>query len=333
MKLNVSEVQDFSRCQYRWWAKWVMNRVPRVTATPLSVGKLVHSIFETHLRDGVPMDKSVADKREEFLAAVEKEAENSIAISPDIVRMRGQEAVEILDGLAEALHQWKDEYAMQYPVVDVEVPFEWTDPTFSDLVWIGRPDRTAFHEGRVWHHQIKCLAPGVNFATFIYLQHRSYHEHLYAEALRDKYCNGYTLPDGTTFDRGELTWGGTLFTLVRKLKYRTNVTKANPEGKVKRLNEMFWQHPMVIDLDSTLHSNVMESLRKHAHAISFARKAWESFGVVPPPSENMNGGAFGNRPDEYFNVLIGDASLDNDELFMDREDTYNKENNDAEEVN
>lgn len=326
MKLNVSEVQDFMRCKYRWWAKWVMNRVPRVTATPLTVGKLIHSVFEDHLQNQTPMKDAVAARRSEFL--------NTMSTETNIKLIeRGREALDVLDGLTEALEQWRDTFEMDYPVVEVETPFEWPDPEIKDLIWIGRPDRTSFHRGYVWHNQIKNLAAGVNFAVFTDLQQRSYHEHLYAEALTARYCgpSGFTLPDGEHFPPGALKYGGTLFTLVRKLKYRTNVTKNNPEGKVKNITEMFWQSPMAIDLDGDTHKHVMRSLRQHARSIREAQEEWYAFGTVPPPNENMNGGSFGNSPDEYFRVLTGDASLDDNRLFMDREDTYNKEVHNGEE--
>lgn len=324
MKLNVSEVQDFMRCRYRWWAKWVMNRVPRVTATPLTVGKLIHSVFEDHLRNGTPMGDALAIHRRGFAEQIMD------SVDPTVVS-RGNEALAIMDGLDEALRQWRDDYVMEHPTVEVEVPFEFPDPG-SDIVWIGRPDRVSIHGGKIWHNQIKNLAAGVNFAVYLDLQQRSYHEHMYAEALLHRYKDGFKFSNGVEVGPGELSCGGTMFTLVRKLKYRTGVTKANPEGKVKPLHEMFWQSPMAIDISSPLHQSVMDSLRNHAYAIEAARHSWETFGAVPPPNEHMNGGAFGNSPDEYFRVLTGDAALDDDTLFMDREDTYNKENNDAEEA-
>lgn len=325
MKLNVSEVQDFMRCRYRWWAKWVMNRVPRVTATPLTVGKLIHSVFEDHLRDGVPMGDSLVKHRRAFMDEMDKET------NPLIVT-RGYEALAVVDGLDEALRQWRDEYKMEYPVIEVEVPFSYPDPEILGLTWVGRPDRVSIHEGKIWHNQIKNLAAGVNFAVYIDLQQRSYHEHLYAEALFDRYKGGITLPDGDWFHPTEKSVGGTMFTLVRKLKYRTGVTKNNPEGKVKPLSEMFWQTPMAVDLNSRLHRDVMDAMRGHARMILDARYAWDKYQTPPPPNEHMNGGAFGNSPDEYFRVLTGDATLDDDTLFMDREDTYNKEEDNAEEA-
>jgi hypothetical protein len=300
-----------------------MNRVPRITPTPLTVGKLIHSVFEDHLRNQIPMKEALANRREEFMDTM---------VDVDLrIAERATEALQIVSDMEEALSQWQDSYEMDVPVVEVETPFEWQDPEIFWLTWIGRPDRTSFHRGFIWHNQIKNLAAGVNFAVFTDLQQRSYHEHLYAEALTARYCgpDGWTLPNGRVYPQDSLRYGGTLFTLVRKLKYRTNVTKANPEGKTKRLTEMFWQNTMAIDLDSDLHKHVMESLRQHARDMWYARHVWNELGRVPPPNENMNGGAFGNSPDDYFRVLTGDASLDDDRLFMDREDTYNKENQDA----
>ena len=312
IRLNVSELQDFMRCKYRWYAKWVLNRVPRVTPTPLTLGKLVHTIFEDHLSLGKPMGDAIIHRRREFLDGL-ADVHDPYAIS------NAHEAIAILDGMDEALRQWRDDYVMDVPALEVEESFSYPDKELG-IEWIGRPDRVSVDSsGRMWHNQVKNLAAGVNFAVFLDLQQRSYHEHLYGEALAAKYP--------------EYKYGGTMFTLIRKVKYRTGVTKANPDGKVKPLSEMFWQSPMAIDLTSWHHNDVMSSLRANARELLDAREQYSKYGRIPPPNELANGGPFGNSPDLYFRVLTGDALLSDDNLFMDREDTYNKENSNAEEVN
>jgi hypothetical protein len=137
--------------------------------------------------------------------------------------------------------------------------------------------------------------------------------------------------DGTDI-RG---YGGTFFNLMRKLKYRTKITKANPLGEVKTYDEMFLQHPMsitVLDPDAVtssqsgmLHYNVMECVLKHAHQMRMVRDHWLDDPVMdalPAPNEDLNGGPYGNSRDEYFRVLIGEIDLMDDRYFKDREDTY-----------
>jgi hypothetical protein len=94
---------------------------------------------------------------------------------------------------------------------------------------------------------------------------------------------------------------------------------------------MFQQVPVAIDLDSPLHEHVMDSIKTHAREMRQARIRWNVHGEVPAPNENMNGGAYGNSPDEYFRVLTGEYELGDPRYFKRREDTYETpEGSDAE---
>jgi hypothetical protein len=146
----------------------------------------------------------------------------------------------------------------------------------------------------------------MNFGVYMELAKRHYHEHLYAESYALKYP--------------QYKVGGTLFNLVRKLKYRTNVGKKNE--KVKTLEEMFYQHPMAIDLNSRLHKHVMHSMFEHVRNMQRVEAAYREDGTIPPPNEKMNGGYVGNSIDPYFRVLCGTASIHDNLIFKDREDTY-----------
>jgi hypothetical protein len=305
---NISEMQDFQRCRFRWWAKWVMDFVPAHEAQPLGFGKLIHRIFESfHL--GLSMADSIAQHRGNWLSLM--------ATTTDEVDIAvGTKVLKQLDDLTEALLLWHDTYPVEYDL-EVEVPFEME--LGNGLVARGRPDRVAVRHGLLWHVQHKALASGTHFGVFTDLAKRSYHEHLYAEALMAKY-------------KGSVKgYGGTQFDLIRKLKYRTKVTKANPLGECKRYEEMFQQVPVAIDLESPLHEHVMESIKAHAREMCQARIRWNTHGEVPAPNENMNGGAYGNSPDEYFRVLTGEYELGDPRYFKKREDTYETpEGSDAE---
>lgn len=302
--VNVSSVQDFMSCRFRWWAKWIMNRVPREESPALGGGKLLHLIFEDHAL-GMPM-KDAADKRlAEWKAAL---AEPGIA-SREI--FAGEKAIKIVDDLAEALPLWQDKYEFSTPVLEAEEPFEIEFDWLPGVLWRGRPDRYGIANGNLWHVQNRGLAASTNFGLYIELAKRHYHEHLYAEAAARKY------PD--------ISVGGTFFNLVRKLKYRTNVGKKNEA--VKTPEEMFFQHPMTISLkgngpSARLHKHVMYCLEQHVRLMMRAETDWQLEQIIPPPNEKMNGGAFGNIIDPYFKVLIGEIKLSDDSYFKDREDTY-----------
>jgi hypothetical protein len=301
MVFNISEMQDFQRCRFRWWAKWVMDWVPLHEAQPLSFGKLIHRIFETYSGGQCDMLECINLHRGNWLSLM--------ATTNDEVDIAvGLKVLKQLDDLTEALVQWHDTYPFEIECIEAEVPFE--IDLGDGLVGRGRPDRVAVRHGLLWHVQHKALASGTHFGVFTDLAKRSYHEHMYAEGLMVKYAGQF---------KG---YGGTQFDLIRKLKYRTKVTKANPLGECKRYEEMFQQVPVNIDLDSPLHEHVMDSIRHHAREMRSCRHRWLSIGEVPAPNENMNGGAYGNSPDEYFRVLTGEYELGDPRYFKKREDTY-----------
>jgi hypothetical protein len=213
-------------------------------------------------------------------------------------------AIETLDDLTEALLLWKDTYTFEIPCLEVEVPFEFE--LMPGVLLRGRPDRVGIMDGMLWHVQHKALAAGTHFGIYTDLAQRSYHEHSYMEALAWKYP--------------QYRVGGTLFDLIRKLKYRTYVGKRNE--KVKTYEEMFMQFPMSISLDSPLHEHVMTSICQHVTGMQRQREMWNVVRHVPAPNEAANGGYFHNKPDEYFKVLTGQIQLDDDRYFRARVDTY-----------
>jgi len=320
---NVSEVQSWMRCPFRWWACWVMNKVPIHEAQPLSFGKLIHRIFEDYYTGygtdhfGGPATMVGAIERQRYLWVL-KMAETTDPV--DLVV--GEKVLKQLDDLTEALVQWKDTLTpdveedgdQHIHCLEVETPFEFN--LGNGLRARGRPDRMAVEYGTLWHKQHKALAAGTHFGVFTDLAKRSYHEHLYAEAEHEKYP--------------QYKVGGTQFNLIRKLKYRTKVTKNNPLGEVKQLNEMFCQLPMSIDLESPLHEHVMDSIRYHANNMRRTQLLWLNEGRIPAPNETMNGGQFGNSPDDYYRVLTGEIELDDPRYFGPREDTYAPPEGDAE---
>jgi len=297
--VNVSSVQDFMQCRYRWVCKWVLNRVPRKDGDALVLGQWLHRIFEDNARYGTPLQ----------IASLS--AMNSLRIDMQNMASWDRETAEAtlkkLEELHEAWPLWRDIYPMDVPVLETEEPFSITFPELPDVVFRGRPDRVCIMGSSIWHVQNRGLAASMNFATYVRLAKRHYHEHLYAEHLARKYER-----DGD--------YGGTLFNLVRKLKYRTNVGKKNEETKTA--SQMFWQHPMSIRLGGPNHRTVMLDLFDHVEEMRRVEARYRDTGHLPAPNDKLNGGFSGSSEDPYFKLLIGEIELRDDEWFKDREDTY-----------
>ncbi len=298
--VNVSSVQDFMQCRFRWWCKWVMNRVERNEAPALTAGKLLHNIFEDERKTDFSLYEAAVLRSDEYRKAM-------VGLD-DRERASAEKAIKVIDDLGEGLELWEDKFDYPLPTLEVEEPFEISFPELPGVIFRGRPDRVEILMKQIWHIQNRGLAAGTNFGIYIATAKRHYHEHLYAEHLSRKYPN--------------YKYGGTIFNLVRKLKYRTKVTKANPAGETKTANELFFQHPMSINLKSGLHKHVMLSLFQHVRDMLEVIRRWEEDGEIPAPNEKLNAGAYGNVVDPYFRVLTGEITLDDEEVFKDREDTY-----------
>jgi hypothetical protein len=303
---NISSMQDFMQCRYRWVCKWVVNRVPRREAPALTQGKMLHLVFEDFLTGKFTMneafDHHIAQAREAVGAAYFPWEAESIL-----------KAIAGMEELREPMMLWHDKFEWEVPVLEVEQPFEIAHPMNPHYRIKGRPDRVGVMNGQLWHIQNRGLAASTNFAVYIDLAKRHYHEHVYAQALSEKYGMPY---------------GGTMFNLVRKHKYRTNVGKKNEA--VKSFDQMFYQYPMPIVLGGPLNKSVMMSILLHAEGMLETRDRYLEDGSMPPPNEKLNGGFSGNVIDPYFRVLTGEADLWDNTLFKQREDTYaTEENNDA----
>jgi hypothetical protein len=276
-----------------------MNRVPVVSAPALDAGKLLHQAFELHEKTGDPLDLSL---KACCLAFRTKIPDEHPAAHVNLYK-----SVETMEDLIEAMPLWKDKFPIT-EVLEVEQPSEWQDPVQLDVMWLVRPDKVIVLNKRIWHQQRRGLAASVNFGMYTRLAKRHYHEHLYGLVLSDKYKSR------------RLKYGGTLFDLTRKLKFRTNVGKKNEATKTAE--EMFYQQPVTYDLKSPLHKSVMWALREHVRGMREVTRNWEEKQIIPAPNDKMNGGYGGNSEDPYFRVLIGEIGLDNDEVFKAREDTY-----------
>jgi hypothetical protein len=295
--VNVSSVQDFMQCRYRWVIKWCMNRVPRFESAALAEGKLLHLIFEDYFKGKRTMAESVEWHCRKWPETATTSGEMITA----------QKAVEGIKDRKEALCLWISDHVFD-ETLEVESPFEVEHPLDSSIILRGRPDYVGVMEGAIWHRQNRGLAANMNFGVYMELATRHYHEHVYAEALSKKYA------------WKDLPYGGTFFNLVRKLKFRTNYGKKNE--RVKTVTEMFFQYPMAIDLESALHQHVMCSLLAHINEMRRVQKEFFTDGTMPPANEKMNGGYNGSTIDPFFRILTGKVDPMDNNLFKDREELY-----------
>lgn len=250
------------------------------------------------------MKEALRVAREEWIAECREKEPNS----PEWA-----EAMEDLDEMSEPFLLWRDQYPFEVPTIEVEQAHLLPFPGDDSIIMKVRPDRVGQRERRLWHVQHKALGRGKSFQNFVLLALRSYHEHIYAEALHAKY------PD--------IPYGGTHFDLYRKLKYRSKPTKkqllAGEQGSIlNTVDKLFWQHPMRVDLNSELHRHVLSCLHQKIVQMRECERLYREHNIIPAPNEDRNGGYFGSMPDEYFYVLIGQATLDDDTKFKNREDTY-----------
>lgn len=294
--VNGSSIADFEQCRFRWWCRWILNRVPVNESPAFGAGKLLHTIFEDAF-NGKDIAEAAATRCQEFLAVL-----NTLPLP---VRETQMKALMVIGDLTEALPLWQDTFPVT-KVLEVEQPFDLHDSEEPWIVWRGRPDRVVISNNRIWHVQNRGLAASMNFGTYVRLAKRHRHEHVYAEALAQKYP--------------EHKYGGTVFNLVRKLKFRTGVGRK--DEKVKTAAEMFWQGALSIELKSPVHQAVMLHARQHVVGMREVERQWREENITPPPNDKMNGGYSGSSEDPYFKVLIGEVSLDDPAVFKMREDMY-----------
>ena len=301
--VNVSSVQDFVYCPFRWVCKWVENRVPRNEPPAFGFGKLYHKLFEYFQGEGL--------SKEDALIKAQSDIGKAALASPHDTMWA--DMTEYLEQMREPFLLWQDQYPFDVPVVEVEQPYLLPFPGDESILIKMRPDRLGIRGGKLWHVQHKALAAGKGFQHFVLLAQRSYHEHIYAEGIVRKYP--------------QFVYGGTHFDLYRKLKYRSKptlkqLTAGQPGSILNPPEKLFWQHPMPVDLTSGLHKHVLHCLHEKIVQMREVERNYREHGVIPAPNEDRNGGYYGNQPDDFFYVLIGQRTLDDDRYFKNREDTY-----------
>jgi len=274
-----------------------MDRVPRIGNVALEFGKLLHVIFEIHFR-GHPMPEAIRRGRAMWEILAEQ-------CTSESERLAVRDAVEVLDTFREPLSYWQDRFPIER-TLEVETPFLIHHPYAEEIQIKGRPDRMAVCYGKLFHVQNRSLAGSKNIGLYSELATEDMHELLYAWAMTKKY------PD--------IPYGGTIYNLLRKLRYRSAPTKAHPEGKQQRaLSELLVQQAIPImpaAQERALHDVVwiageMERTIKRA-----------AEGILPARNRELDGGWFGNSRDPYWPVITGQATLADEALYKNRDDPY-----------
>jgi hypothetical protein len=210
----------------------------------------------------------------------------------------------------------------------VEQPFEaWLT---SGARFRGRPDRVVVAYGKVFHMQHKTAGASTKMDTFLTLASQKYHELLYGRYLKKKYGpkrdeNGEIMynADGTMVDPG-LEYGGSIYNIVRKLKYRSKqVTKTEPKGKILHTpGEMLFQS--IIPIDPIQQQQAYDEVNALSILMDRTMDMYLTEKLIPR-NRRLDGGMHGNSLDLYTLVAMGELSLDDDSKFMDREETYETE--------
>lgn len=290
--VTVSEIQDFLRCRWRWYAKWVLNRVPRKYSSALILGTAVHDVLEAHF-NGDLLPDAFAEVSYNLSTRARSLTDPSEIVATTVAHKDLQKYRPQIVG-------WRDRFNVE-ETLEVEEVFEEFVSEKTDILhrkerWVlrGIPDRVVAVSGKVYHMQHKTAAINQPVDVLMKFFSRSLHETLYGAHLRDKYA-----------DR---EYAGSIINIIRKgvLKPGGNVDALNFQGAVA-----------LTDFDFT-------RARANLRAIVREMQRAEALGDVWAQIDNAQEDAGPNKNylDGYRDVLAGKASLDDDTLFMNRESRY-----------
>jgi hypothetical protein len=282
--VTVSEIEDFLKDEWRWYARWVLNRVPRRWYDALILGTAVHDVLEQHF-NGMPLVEAYTTTRATLLHKVP---------DPDHAMARHY-ALKGFDEMEPQILAWRDRLPVER-TLEVEEPFELE--VAPGWILRGRPDRPVIMHGKVYHQQHKTAGKGKPYDILARHFARSLHEGLYGFHLEEKY-------------RDVAPYGGSIINLIRKGK----------PAKGAGIESMNFQTAVALtDFDLTrarMRLSRIVARMRYAEAVGNAVGIW---GLVDVPA--LDSGPYMNSTDGYLPVLTGRTTLDNDNLFMPREETY-----------
>lgn len=284
--ISGSSIADYFKCPLRWCYKWVSDRAPREVGAALTVGVIVHMVFEAY-----------------FKGETERMGDYLQALIDEMPEKKKKERATLKE-LVEPLNEWVDGMPIQ-ETLEVEEPFEVLIEGTPGVMFQGRPDRVVRVFDKVFHYQHKTVGSGRDVGSYISLARRSIHELVYGHVLEKKYQ-----------DVGE--YGGTIYNLVRKLQYRSRAK--GKEGKILHPASAFFTQTFV-GVDREEQKKILAELPVIANMMNETAAIYQDGGIVVPNRE-ADAGYAGYGIDPYTPVIMGEASLDDDRLFQSREDLY-----------
>ena len=287
---SVSDIQDFHHCRRRWCFRHLDGRIPRRIPTAYQAGSLLHEAFQNYFNE------------EEGAAKLGYHLE-ALLPTTDLALLEEHELKAIVQcqNLVEPLNYWSDFYPVT-ETLEVEEAHEWT--LDNGIVFHMRPDRVVMVNDYMFHMQHKSLAGSRNMAVFLDVAARSMHELLYFYGLSTKY---------PAFKNG-----GTIYNVVRKLQHKSKAKKT-PGKILHEPHEFFCQQ--TIPIAQNLVDEALYDLDYISNEMIRVAAEYKE-GVLPASNRSQDEDTYSKRTDPYFEVLMGRASLDDDYLFMDKEDRY-----------
>lgn len=283
--VTVTEIQDYLSCEWRWYAKWVLNRVPRRYSSALILGSAVHNIFKAHFK-GYPLDSAFVTEHVNMNVFLRGATDPAWAAAQagamkDLLRFRPQ------------IVGFRDKFKID-ETLEVEEEFQ---IPLGPWIFRGRPDRVVRMGQKCRHMQHKTVALNKSVETYLYVLQRSLHETMYGDTLAKKY--------------GGLEYAGSIINLIRKGVAKPGITT---EG-------LGFQALISIDPIDRMRS--MMRARLIVERMVQAEETGKQHGIdalIDNPLEDA--GVFGNSLDGYLPVLQGKTTLDDETLFTNREETY-----------
>lgn len=300
MRLNVSAAKAFQESPRKWWYRYVLNRVPLLSAPALEAGTGMHHAFEQHFT-GLPMSDACALAGEGVQQAIN-----------ELMRLNAPKRADQLDKdwriLSALLPHWQDRFPFE--TISVEEELETQLGTGGQIVQdrgggfvislphklFGTPDRIAVWGDQYWHVQNRSLSASTPIAVYLETAVLDWHELAYAELISRNYT--------------DKPYGGTLFNIVRKLA----LTGKN--GPLHKPEECFVQE--FIPLGAGHRQRLLRTMIRIADEMDLYLNKVGMPPVLCP--DTCTRGRYGNSTCPYFRVCAGYDDIHDDALFKDATD-------------